>query len=65
MIRWLRDRRYANLRARDLSILWPACRAVAPDLEWARLAFARHAYNDPAWLALGKAGIADIIGRLE
>ena len=38
----------------DLEILWPACKSNARDLDHAKAAFAFHAHNDPAWLALGE-----------
>jgi hypothetical protein len=52
-------------RAIDLDILWPICCANAPDLDHAKAAFAVHAVNDPAWLALGDDEMMDIIDRLE
>ena len=41
----------------DIEILWPLCKQYAPDLATARLRFALHAINDPAWKSLGKAEI--------
>jgi hypothetical protein len=41
-------------RSADLRFLWPACKQLAPDLDRAKAAFAVHAYNDEAWLALGE-----------
>jgi hypothetical protein len=41
------------MRRFDLEILWPECKAHAPDLDHAKAAFAVHAFNDPAWLELG------------
>jgi hypothetical protein len=52
-------------RKLDIEILWPRCREHAPSLYQARLAFTVHAFNDPAWLCLGKTEIAKIIDRLE
>jgi len=49
MIGWLLKRWRKGQRATDLRILWPACKAQAPDLNLARVAFAFHAYDDPAW----------------
>lgn len=53
MFNWLRSHWQARQRAIDLDVLWPACRANAPDLDHARAVFALHAFHDPAWLALG------------
>jgi hypothetical protein len=52
-------------RAIDMDILWPACCAQAPDLDHAKAAFAMHAFNDPAWQALGDEEIVRFIDRLE
>jgi hypothetical protein len=49
ILRWWR----ARMRRFDLEILWPECKAHAPDLDHAKAAFAVHAFNDPAWLELG------------
>ncbi len=45
---------HARCRRLDLAILWPACKEHAPTLAHAKAAFAYHAFNDPAWLALGE-----------
>lgn len=37
----------------DMDILWPSCCELAEDLNHAKAAFAAHAFNDPAWMALG------------
>ena len=37
----------------DLEILWPACKAQAPDMDHAKAVFAFHAFNDLAWTELG------------
>ncbi|UZF92171.1 hypothetical protein [Bosea sp. NBC_00550] len=37
----------------DIEILWPACFRNSRDIDCARLAFAIHAQNDPAWTVLG------------
>jgi hypothetical protein len=50
ILAWWRMRR----RADDVANLWPHCLAGASTVDHAMLAFAIHAYNDPAWLALGE-----------
>ncbi len=45
-------------RELDLQILWPECVAGTPTLDHAKATFALHAYNDPAWIALGPEEIA-------
>lgn len=62
MFRFLRNRWYAHLRRIDIEILWPSCRKLAPDLDHAKAAFAAHAFQDEAWLALGEEGI---VGAIE
>lgn len=62
---WLWSTWYRRCRALDLKILWPSCRAQAPDLDLARAAFAMHAFNDPAWLWLGEGEIARRIEELR
>lgn len=64
ILRWLRDRWHARLRAIDLRILWPVCRDNAEDLDHARAAFAIHAMHDPAWLSLGEDEITRRISAL-
>lgn len=44
----------AQQRRADVYILWPSITKNAPNSTKARAAFALHAFNDPAWLALGK-----------
>lgn len=77
MIAWWR----AAQRRRDLYVLWPACKREAyarreqfpackegERLEWldyARAAFAAHAYHDPAWVVLGHDTIAARIAELK
>jgi hypothetical protein len=56
---------YARMRRFDLQILWPTCKAEARDLDHARAAFAVHAFNDPAWLALGQDGLMTAIDELH
>ena len=48
----------------DLQILWPVCRENAPDIDHARVAFAVHVFNDPAWTTLGHDDIARRINAL-
>jgi hypothetical protein len=77
LIGWWR----AAQRRIDLTVLWPACKREAyarreqlpaskegQRLEWldyARAAFAAHAYQDPAWLVLGHDNIAARIAGLK
>jgi hypothetical protein len=56
---------HARQRAFDLKILWPTCCAEAHDLDHAKMAFAVHAFNDPAWLCLGDDEIKRRIDELE
>lgn len=65
MIWWLKDWWYARLRKIDMEVLWPTCLAGARDLDHAKAAFAVHAFNDPAWLFLGRNAIHQIINGLE
>lgn len=58
---WWRERQ----RRIDLMILWPVCKEHATDLEHAKAAFAVHAFNDRAWLALGRPAIIKAIDKLE
>jgi hypothetical protein len=44
----------ARQRKIDVATLWPQCLAGANDIDHALLAFTVHAFNDPAWLALGE-----------
>ena len=55
----------ARQRKIDLEILWPICCKGANDLDHAKAAFATHAFNDPAWQALGERELYRFIGRLE
>jgi hypothetical protein len=52
LLGWLRAWRYARRRRLDLEILWPCLVDEAQSLDDARVRFAIHAYNTPAWLAL-------------
>jgi hypothetical protein len=64
-MRWLLNLWYRRLRSIDLEILWPACRDNAKDLDYARAAFALHAFNDEAWIVLGEEEITRRIGELS
>lgn len=64
MIRTLQNWWWARQRAIDLEILWPQCKAQAPDIEHARAAFAIHAFNDPAWVRHYQGDLFRIIGEL-
>lgn len=65
MFGWLGSWWYAMNRRIDLEIFWPSCKKIAPDLNGAKAAFAMHAFNDPAWLALPHDEITRIIDALE
>jgi hypothetical protein len=66
MIKALIDRFWHAPRRRlDLAILWPSCIKHAPDLNRAKAAFAVHAFNDPAWLALGDKELFLFIDNLK
>lgn len=54
----------ARVRRLDVEILWPLCRAGASDLDYAKAAFALHAFNEPAWRELGDEALIDFIDRL-
>lgn len=54
----------AYQRRLDLEILWPTCKRESPDLDHAKAAFAVHAFNDPAWVSLGQAGLMQRIDEL-
>jgi hypothetical protein len=54
----------ARQRRVDLELLWPTCKQLAPDLDHARMAFAVHALQDPAWLTLGMDRLQEEIDRL-
>jgi hypothetical protein len=60
-MKWLQNWWRARQRRIDLEILWPACKEKAADLDRAKAAFAWHAFNDPAWLALGREEIIRFI----
>jgi hypothetical protein len=65
MIRWLQGLWYAQCRKTDMQILWPICVEQACDLDHAKAAFAVHAFNDPAWMFLGRDAVRQIIDRME
>jgi hypothetical protein len=56
---------HARMRRLDLKILWPTCKREAPDLDYAKAAFAYHALHDPAWLELGEEGLMAAIDELR
>ena len=64
MIRWLTALWYARLRNIDMQVLWPSCLAQARDLDHAKAAFAVHAFNDPAWMFLGRDAVYRAIDGL-
>jgi hypothetical protein len=64
MIRWLLGRWHARQRAVDLEILWPSCKKYADNIVLAKVAFAKHAFNDPAWTCLGDEEIRRRIDEL-
>lgn len=43
--KWYRKRQ----RQMDIDLLWPQCKAQAPNIDTARWVFYQHASNDPAW----------------
>jgi hypothetical protein len=61
IVRWW----HARMRRFDLEILWPSCKEYSPDLDHAKAAFAVHAFNDPAWLALGQDELMTAIDELR
>jgi len=65
MINWLLSIWYARCRKIDMEILWPICLKHAPDLDHAKMAFAVHAFNDPAWLFLGRDAVYRFIDDLQ
>jgi hypothetical protein len=64
-LKYLRDRYNARRRALDIQILWPACKEQAATIDYARAAFAMHAFNDEAWTCLGDEEIKRIITTLS
>lgn len=65
MIRFFQRWWWARQRAIDLEILWPQCKAMAPDMDHARAAFAVHAFNDPAWVRHYQGGLFKAIEELQ
>jgi hypothetical protein len=65
LMRWLTNWLNAGRRRYDLEILWPICKARAPDLDHAKAIFAAHAFNDDAWKSLGHHGIVAAIEALR
>jgi hypothetical protein len=65
LFRFFRSLWRQRQRQTDLQILWPLCKQHAKDLENARIAFALHAHNDPAWVELGPVHIAQVIDALD
>ena len=61
LLNWYR----ASQRALDIQILWPVCLEKAADIDQAKAAFAIHAFNDPAWIALGPDEIVRRISELS
>ena len=61
---WIRKWWYARMRRIDMQILWPECIRQAPTLDKAKAAFACHAFNDPAWMALGHDTVYSVIDSL-
>jgi hypothetical protein len=55
----------SHQRTIDMQILWPICKRETNDLDHARAIFAVHAFNDPAWLALGEEELFDRIDHLQ
>ena len=62
---WVRAWRYARRRRLDLEILWPSLVAGAISLDDARVRFAIHVYNSPAWLALAPDELTRTLHNLE
>lgn len=63
---FLRNIIWAVQRKHDLRILWPQCRAMAPDLDHAKGAFLIHAQMCPCWIDhYGQTDLISFIGKLE
>lgn len=54
MLKWLVAKWRARQRAMDEILLWPICCEQAETEDDARMAFAVHAFMDPAWASLGR-----------
>lgn len=65
MLDWLFSWQHRLRRRIDLDILWPECKANAPDITLAKVAFAMHAFHDRAWLVLGEDEIRRQIDELK
>jgi hypothetical protein len=65
LFEFFRDLWRQRQRRLDLEILWPLCREKAKTLEGAKIAFALHAHNDPAWTCLGRDHIDQVIDALD
>ena len=65
MIRRLTGMWYARCRKLDMELLWPSCLSQACDLDHAKAAFAVHAFNDPAWMFVGRAAVHECIEGLK
>lgn len=65
MMRWLQGLWYARCRRIDMQVLWPSCLRHARDLDHAKAAFAVHAFNDPAWMFLGRDAVHRLIDELR
>lgn len=65
MLERIHDWWRARQRRMDILILWPQCCELAPDLDRAKMAFAMHAFNDPAWQWLGPDEIKRQIDALK
>jgi hypothetical protein len=67
--RWLLMCLYWPQRMLDLRILWPICKKSAEerglDIDYAKAAFAYHAFRDGAWTCLGEREIERRIDELE
>lgn len=68
LLRWWRARQ----RAIDLQLLWPVCKrealarfGEAEALDYAKAAFAVHAFHDEAWMCLGEEKVIETIEELR
>lgn len=66
VLRQMRPWFWKRQRMRDLNILWPECKRATPNIDYARAAFARHAFKENAWVGhYGTAELATFLGKLE
>lgn len=65
MIRWVLGLWYAHIRRIDVAVLWPSCKRETGNLDWAKAAFAVHAFRDRAWRCLGEDEICRQIDLLS